>query len=176
MRGRRHLSALLHALLGLTLWPHVAPGDRMVHLFTVQAGLSLHTSVPLWQHEPGLAHLHRLTAGGPSLWRGEGTQWVETPRRQAGSHWDLSKSQCSWIQHKKNTGQKWLTEAIAAYSPWNVVSGSFVTSWMSRRYALGVILVSLLLLGKFTTVPCFHHSWFHVISWLRRDEKRTLAH
>ncbi len=49
-----------------------------------------------------------------------------------------------------------LTEASEACSSLDVVVGSFVTSWMSRRCALGVILVGRPLLGRFTTVPCFH--------------------
>ncbi len=50
-----------------------------------------------------------------------------------------------------------LTEASEACSSLDVVVGSFVTSWMSRRCTLGVILVGWPLLGRFTTVPCFRH-------------------
>ncbi len=54
-----------------------------------------------------------------------------------------------------------LTEASEACSSLDVVVGSFVTSWMSRRCALGVILVGRPLLGRFTTVPCFCHNGSH---------------
>ncbi len=50
-----------------------------------------------------------------------------------------------------------LIEASEACSSLDVVLGSFMTSWMSRRCALGVILVGRPLLGRFTTVPSFLH-------------------
>ena len=50
-----------------------------------------------------------------------------------------------------------LTEASKACSSLDVVVGSFVTCWMSRRYALGVILVGQPVLGRFTTVLCSRH-------------------
>ena len=47
------------------------------------------------------------------------------------------------------------TEASEACSSLDVVLGSFVTSWMSRRCAI---------LGRFTTVPCFHHLWIMALT------------
>ncbi len=49
--------------------------------------------------------------------------------------------------------------------------GSFVTSWMSRRCALGVILVGRPLLGRFTTVPCFRHLWIMALTVVRWSPK-----
>ncbi len=54
-----------------------------------------------------------------------------------------------------------------ACSSLDVVVGSFVTSWMSRRCALGVILVGQPLLGRFTTVPCFRHLWIMALTVVR---------
>ncbi len=53
----------------------------------------------------------------------------------------------------------------------DVVVGSFVTSWMSRRCALGVILVSWPLLGRFTTVPCFRHLRIMALTVVRWSPK-----
>ncbi len=52
-----------------------------------------------------------------------------------------------------------LTDSSEACSSLDVVVRSFVTSWMSRRCTLGVILVGRPILGRFTTVPCFCHLW-----------------
>jgi len=57
-----------------------------------------------------------------------------------------------------------LTEASEACTSLDVVVGSFVTSWMSRRCALGVILVSRPLLGRFSTVSCFCHLWIMALT------------
>lgn len=46
-----------------------------------------------------------------------------------------------------------------------VVLSSFVTSWMSCTYALGVNLVGRHLLGRFTIVPGFLHLWIILILW-----------
>lgn len=48
-----------------------------------------------------------------------------------------------------------LIETNEACSSLDVVLGSFMTSWMSRRCALGVILVGRPLLGRFITVSPF---------------------
>ncbi len=64
-----------------------------------------------------------------------------------------------------------LTEASEACSSLDVVVGSFVTSWMSRSCALGVILVGRLLLGRFTTVPCFRHLWIMALTVVRWSPK-----
>ncbi len=64
-----------------------------------------------------------------------------------------------------------LTEASEACSSLDVVVGSFVTSWMSRRCALGVILVGRPLLGRFTTVPCFRHLWIMALTVVRWSPK-----
>ncbi len=64
-----------------------------------------------------------------------------------------------------------LTEASEACSSLDVVVGSFVTSWMSRRCALGVILVGRPLLGRFTTVPCFLHLWIMALTVVRWSPK-----
>lgn len=61
-----------------------------------------------------------------------------------------------------------LNEENKACSSLDGVVRSFVTSWMSRHCALGVILFGRPLLGRFTTVPCFCHLWimaFIVIGW-----------
>ncbi len=63
------------------------------------------------------------------------------------------------------------TEASEACSSLDVVVGSFVTSWMSRRCALGVILIGRPLLGRFTTVPCFRHLWIMVLTVVRWSPK-----
>ncbi len=60
-----------------------------------------------------------------------------------------------------------LTEVSEACSSLDVVVGSFVTSWMSRCCALGVILVGRPLLGRFTTVPCFRHLWIMALPVVR---------
>ena len=64
-----------------------------------------------------------------------------------------------------------LTEASEACSSLDVVVGSFVTSWMSHRCALGVILVSRPLLGRFSTVPCFCHLWIMALTVVRWSPK-----
>ncbi len=64
-----------------------------------------------------------------------------------------------------------LTEASEACSSLDVVVGSFVTSWMSRRCTLGVILVGRPLLGRFTTVPCFRHLWILALTVVRWSPK-----
>ncbi len=46
----------------------------------------------------------------------------------------------------------------------DVVLGSFMTSWMSRHCALGVILVGRPLLGRFTTVTSFLHLWIMALT------------
>ncbi len=53
-----------------------------------------------------------------------------------------------------------LIDASKACSSLDVVLGSFMTSWMSRHCALGVILVGRPPLGRFTTVPSFLHNTF----------------
>ncbi len=52
-----------------------------------------------------------------------------------------------------------LIEASEACSSLDVVLVSFMTSWMSRHCALGVILVGQPLLGRFTSVTSFLHLW-----------------
>ena len=52
-----------------------------------------------------------------------------------------------------------------------VIVGSFVTSWMSRRCALGVILFGWPLLGRFTTVPCFRRLWKMALTVVRWSPK-----
>ncbi len=64
-----------------------------------------------------------------------------------------------------------LTEASEACSSLDVVVGSFVTSWMSRCCALGVILFGRPLLGRFTTVPCFRHLWIMALTVVRWSPK-----
>lgn len=61
-----------------------------------------------------------------------------------------------------------LTEENKACTSLDGVVRSFVTSWMSRHCALGVILFGRPLLGRFPTVPCFCHLWimaFIVTGW-----------
>ncbi len=60
-----------------------------------------------------------------------------------------------------------LIDASKACSSLDVVLGSFMTSWMSRHCALGVILVGRPPLGRFTTVPSFLHLWIMalVVRW-----------
>ncbi len=60
-----------------------------------------------------------------------------------------------------------LIEASEACSSFDVVLGSFMTSWMSCRRALGVILVGRPLLGRFTTVPSFLHLWIMALTVFR---------
>ena len=57
-----------------------------------------------------------------------------------------------------------ITEASEACSSLDVVVGSFVTSWMSRCCAFGVILVGQPLLRRFSTVPCFCHLWIMALT------------
>ncbi len=57
-----------------------------------------------------------------------------------------------------------LIEASEACSSLDVVLGSFMTSWMSRRCAFGVILVGRPLLGRFNTVPSFLHLWIMALT------------
>ncbi len=64
-----------------------------------------------------------------------------------------------------------LIEASEACSYLYVVLGSFMTSWMSRRCALGVILVGRPLLGRFTTVPSFLHLWIMALTVVRWSSK-----
>ncbi len=57
-----------------------------------------------------------------------------------------------------------LCSSIARYCDIAVIAtalvlGSFMTSWMSRRCALGVILLGRPLLGRFTAIPSFLHLW-----------------
>ncbi len=60
-----------------------------------------------------------------------------------------------------------LIEASEACSSLDVVLGSFMTSWMSRHCALGVIFVGRPLLGRFTTVPSFLHLWIMALTLVR---------
>ncbi len=64
-----------------------------------------------------------------------------------------------------------LIEASEACSSLDVVLGSFMTSWMSCRCALGVILVGQPLLGRFTTVPDFLHLWIMALTVVRWSPK-----
>ncbi len=64
-----------------------------------------------------------------------------------------------------------LIEASEACSSLDVVLGSFMTSWMSRRCALGVIVLGRPLQGRFTTVPSFHHLWIMVLTVARWSPK-----
>ncbi len=64
-----------------------------------------------------------------------------------------------------------LIEASEACSSLDVVLGSFMTSWMSRHCALGVILVGQPLLGRFTTVPSFLHLWIMALTVVRWSPK-----
>ncbi len=60
-----------------------------------------------------------------------------------------------------------LIEASEACSSLDVVLGFVMTSWVSRRCALGVILVGRPLLGRFTTVPSFLHLCIMALTVLR---------
>ncbi len=64
-----------------------------------------------------------------------------------------------------------LTEVSEACSALDVVVGSFVTSWMSHRCALGVILIGRSLLERFTTVPCFRYLWIMALTVVRWSPK-----
>ncbi len=64
-----------------------------------------------------------------------------------------------------------LIEASEACRSLDVVLGSFMTSWMSRRCALGVIVLGRPLQGRFTTVPSFHHLWIMVLTVARWSPK-----
>ncbi len=64
-----------------------------------------------------------------------------------------------------------LIEASEACSSLDVVLGSFMTSWMSRHCALGLILVGRPLLGRFTTVPSFLHLWIMALIVVRWSPK-----
>ncbi len=46
-----------------------------------------------------------------------------------------------------------------------------MTSWMSRRCTLGVILGGQPLLGRFTTVPSFLHLWIMALTFVRWSPK-----
>ncbi len=59
-----------------------------------------------------------------------------------------------------------LIETSEGCSSLDVVLGSFMTSWMSRRCALGVILVDRPLLRRFTTDPSFLHLWIKALTWV----------
>ncbi len=63
-----------------------------------------------------------------------------------------------------------LIEASEACSSLDVL-GSFMTSWMSRHCALGVILVGRPLLGRFTIVPSFLHLWIMALTVVRWSPK-----
>ena len=69
------------------------------------------------------------------------------------------------------SGTLTLTEASEACSSLDVVLGSFVTSWMSRRCALEVILVGRPVLGRFPTVPCFLQLWIMALTVVRWSPK-----
>ncbi len=56
-----------------------------------------------------------------------------------------------------------LIEASEACSSLDVVL-AFMTSWMSRHCALGVILVGRPLLGRFNTVTSFLHLWIMALT------------
>ncbi len=64
-----------------------------------------------------------------------------------------------------------LIEASEACSSLDFVPGSFMTSWMSRRFSLGVILVGRPLLGRFSTVPSFLHLWIMALTVVRWSPK-----
>ncbi len=64
-----------------------------------------------------------------------------------------------------------LIEASEACSSIDVVLGSFMTSWMSRHCALGVILVGQPLLGRLTTVPTFLHLWIMALTVVHWSSK-----
>ncbi len=66
-----------------------------------------------------------------------------------------------------------LIEASEACSSLDVVLGSYMTSWMSRHCALGVILVGRPLLGRFTTVPRFLHLWIMALTVVRWSPKAS---
>ncbi len=71
-----------------------------------------------------------------------------------------------------------LIEASEACSSSYLFLGSFMTSWMSRHCALGVILVGRLLMGRFTTFPNFLHLWIMaltVVRWSPRNGVITLS-
>ncbi len=55
----------------------------------------------------------------------------------------------------------------------NVVLGYFMTSWMSCRCALGVILVGRSLLGRFTTVTSFLHLWIMALTVMESQSIRN---
>ncbi len=61
--------------------------------------------------------------------------------------------------------------ASEACSSLDVVLGSFMTSWMSHRCALGVILVGRPLMGRFTTVPSSLHLWIMALTVVRCSPK-----
>ncbi len=63
-----------------------------------------------------------------------------------------------------------LIEASEVCSSLDVL-GSFMTSWMSRRCAFGVILVGRSLLGRFTTVTSFLHLWIMALTMIRWSPK-----
>ncbi len=64
-----------------------------------------------------------------------------------------------------------LIEPSETCSSLDVVLGSFTTSWTSRRWALGVILVCRPLLGRFTTVTSFLHLWMMALIVVRWSPK-----
>ncbi len=64
-----------------------------------------------------------------------------------------------------------LIEASEACSSLDVILGSFMTSWMSYRCALGVILVDRPLLVSFTTVTIFLHLLIMALTVVRWSPK-----
>jgi len=64
-----------------------------------------------------------------------------------------------------------LIKANEACSSLDVVLGYFMTSWMNRQCALGVIFVGRPLLGRFTTVPRFLHLWIMALAMVRWSPK-----
>ncbi len=80
-----------------------------------------------------------------------GQQWLLPWNSPMDAIFAQSLSYC-WIMNTT------LIEASEAYGSLDVVLGSFMTSWKSRRCALGVILVGRTLLGK--VHHCSHFSPF----------------
>ncbi len=91
--------------------------------------------------------------------------WASCPGPEAAKQppvFAQSLSYC-WIMN--------LNEASEACSSLDVVLCSFMTSWMSRRFALGVFLVGQPLLGRFTTVPNILHLWIMALTVVRCSPK-----
>ncbi len=93
-----------------------------------------------------------------------GQQWLLPRNSPMGAVFAQSLSYC-WIMNTDHNWGKWGLQLFRG------CSGSFMTSWMRCRCALGVILVGRPLLGRFTTVPSFLHLWIMALTMVNWGPK-----